>query len=128
MPIITCSFPVSQSLRYIKNTCYSSASQHSLSHLPMQVQSSPALSSFPSFLASDLSTRTPDALQKSVSLGQSVQCIVALAHATHKSTKRKRVVLAGVPAILIDLCNGDLHRGVVLGFDDAVGCRALAGN
>lgn len=36
------------------------------------------------------------------------------------------MVLAGISAVLVDLCDGDLHRGVVLGLDDSVGGRALS--
>jgi hypothetical protein len=38
------------------------------------------------------------------------------------------VVLAGVAAVLVDFGDGQLHRGVVFGLDDAVGCRAFAGD
>src|ERR1700760_3718512 len=106
MPMITSlSLFLTQLHKSIKNTCISSATQHSLNRLARQIPGSPALPSFPSFLASDLSTRAPDTLQKSISLGQSVQCIVALTHATYKPTKCERVVLARVPAILVNLCD-----------------------
>jgi hypothetical protein len=36
------------------------------------------------------------------------------------------VVLASISAAFVDLGNGDLNGGVVLGFDDAVGSAALA--
>lgn len=38
------------------------------------------------------------------------------------------MVLAGVAAVLVNLANVDLDRGVVLGLNDAVGRRALAGD
>lgn len=38
------------------------------------------------------------------------------------------MVLARVAAAVVDLADGDLHRGVVLGFDDAVRRRAFAGD
>ena len=36
------------------------------------------------------------------------------------------MVLAGVPAILVNFGNADLHGGVVLGLDDAIGGTAFA--
>jgi hypothetical protein len=38
------------------------------------------------------------------------------------------VVLAGVAAVLVDFGDAELHGGVVLGFDDAVGGGAFAGD
>lgn len=75
-----------------------------------------------------LSGCAPDLLQESVLLRQSVERIVALAHSPHETTESVCLVLAGVSAVLVNLCDGDLDRGVVLGLDDAVGCAALAGN
>jgi hypothetical protein len=75
-----------------------------------------------------LSARTPHILQKPIALCQPIQRIIALAHGAHKPAQRKRVVLAQVAAVLVDFGDGDLHRGVVFGFDDAVGGRAFAGD
>ena len=36
------------------------------------------------------------------------------------------MTLASKPAILINFTNGNLNRGVILGFDDAVGGAAFA--
>jgi len=38
------------------------------------------------------------------------------------------LVLARVPAVFIDLADGNLDGGMVFGFDDAVGCGAFAGD
>lgn len=82
------------------------------------------------FLAStDLSLSAPDALDEAITLGQSVQGIVGLAHGADEAAEGVDVVLAGDgTARLVDLGNGDLNGGVVLGLDDAVGGRALAGD
>jgi len=76
--------------------------------------------------ALDSSTRVPHILQETVALSQPVQCVVAFAHGPDESAERVRLVLARVSAILVDLADADLDRGVVLGFDDAVGGAALA--
>lgn len=38
------------------------------------------------------------------------------------------MVLARVPPVFVHFADGDLHRGVVFGFDDAVGGGAFAGD
>ena len=70
---------------------------------------------------SALPAPTPHVLEKTVPLCQSVQCIVALAHRSHETAQRIDLVFARVSSALIDLSHRDLHRGVVLGLDDAVG-------
>ncbi len=65
-------------------------------------------------------TPTPNRLQKPIALRQPVQTVIALGARAHKATQRVHLVLARVPAILVHLADGDLHRGVVFGFDDAV--------
>jgi hypothetical protein len=95
-----------------------------------------------------LSARAPHALQKAILLCQSVERIVALAHTPHEATQRIYLGLAGRTAVLVNCCvrqltllalfptgclqhtlsNANLHAGVVLGLDDAVGSRALAWN
>lgn len=75
----------------------------------------------------NLSLSAPDALNETISLGQSVQGVIGLAHGTDKAAEGIDVVLAGdSTAVLVDLGNGDLDRAVVLGLDDAVGSAALA--
>jgi len=75
-----------------------------------------------------LPARGPDVLQEPILLRQSVDAIIRLAHSADESAQSIRLVLAGVSAVLVDLCDGDLDRSVVLGLDDAVGCAALAGD
>lgn len=74
------------------------------------------------------SARAPDALCEAVPLREAVEAIVALAHGAHEAAQGVDLVLARVPAVLVDLANGKLDRRVVLGLDDAVGRRALAGD
>ena len=76
-----------------------------------------------------LSLAAPDVLDEAVTLGQSVQGIVGLAHGADEAAEGVDVVLAGDGAArLVNLGDGDLDGGVVLGLDDAVGGRALAGD
>lgn len=76
-----------------------------------------------------LSLRRPDVLDKTVALGKAVQGIVGLAHGADEAAQSVDVVLAGDGAAgLVNLGDGDLDGGVVLGLDDAVGGRALAGD
>lgn len=82
-----------------------------------------------SALTSHLSLAAPDVLDEAVTLGQSVQGIVGLAHGADETAEGVDVVLAGDGAArLVNLGDGDLDGGVVLGLDDAVGGRALAGD
>lgn len=75
----------------------------------------------------NLSLSAPDALDEAVTLGQSVQGVIGLAHGADEAAEGVDVVLAGdSAAVLVDLGNGDLDRAVVLGLDDAVGSAALA--
>lgn len=76
-----------------------------------------------------LSLAAPDVLDEAVTLGQSVQGIVGLAHGADEAAEGVNVVLAADGAArLVNLGDGDLDGGVVLGLDDAVGGRALAGD
>ena len=77
---------------------------------------------------SPLAAPTPHTLQQPVPLRQPVQTVVALAHRAHEATHRVHLVLARVSPALIHLADGDLHAGVVFGFDDAVGRGAFAGD
>jgi len=72
--------------------------------------------------------RTPNTLQEAVFLRQPVQRVVALSPRPHKPAQRIHLVLARVPSVLVDLAHGDLDRGVVLGFDDAVCGGTFAGD
>jgi hypothetical protein len=72
--------------------------------------------------------RAPDALDEAILLCEPVQAVVGLAHCAHETAERVGLVIAGVAAVLVDLSNADLDRGVVLGLDDAAGSAALAGD
>jgi hypothetical protein len=94
-------------------------------------QTSPTHPSSPSFhLAhtTHLPASAPHALQEPIPLCQSVDAVVTLTHLAHEAAERKDVVLASVASVVVDLCDGDLDRGVVLGLDDAVCGGALAGD
>jgi hypothetical protein len=78
--------------------------------------------------SSSLAAPAPHVLQQPVPLAQPVQRIVALAHRAHEAAQCVDLVLARVAAVLVHFADGDLHRGVVLGFDDAVGGAAFAGD
>jgi hypothetical protein len=77
---------------------------------------------------SHLPAAAPDALQEAILLGQSVHRVVALAHGAHEAGEGICLVLAGVAAVLVNLADGDLYGGVVLGLDDAAGGAAFAGD
>ena len=75
-----------------------------------------------------LATPPPHALQQPNPLRHPVKAIVALAHRAHEAAERVHLVLARVPAVLVHFADGDLHAGVVFGFDDAVRRAAFAGD
>ena len=73
-------------------------------------------------------TSTPYVLQQPISLRQTIQRIIPLAHSPHKAAQGIHLVLARVPAILVYFADGDLHGGVVFGFYDTICCATFAGN
>lgn len=75
-----------------------------------------------------LPRRAPDALEEAVPLGEPVHRVVRLAHGAHEAAEGICLVLARVAAVLVDLADAELDRGVVLGLDDAAGGAALAGD
>ena len=75
-----------------------------------------------------LPRRAPDALEEAVSLGKPVHGVVRLAHGAHEAAEGIGLVLAGVAAVLVNLADAELDRGVVLGLDNAAGGAALAGD
>lgn len=75
-----------------------------------------------------LPLRTPHSLQQPIPLRQPIQTIIALPATPNEPTQRIHLVLARVPAVLVDLADGDLHARVIFGFDDTVCGRALAGD
>ena len=75
-----------------------------------------------------LASGGPHVLEVTVTLGQTVEGVIALATGADEAAESVGVVLAGVAAVLVNLADGDLDRGVVVGLDDAVGGAALAGH
>jgi hypothetical protein len=75
-----------------------------------------------------LAASAPDILQQAITLRQSVQGIVALAHSPYEAAQGVDLALACESAVLVNLSNGDLDGCVVLGLDNAVGGAALAGD
>ena len=74
----------------------------------------------------NLPASAPDVLEESIALRKAVHAVVALAHGAYEAAEGVGLVLAGVAAVLVDLGDGELDGGVVLGLDDTVGCAALA--
>lgn len=84
---------------------------------------------FFAYTLSNLSLGRPDVLDEAVALGQAVQGIVGLTHGADEAAQGVDVVLAGdSTAGLVHLGDGNLNGSVVLGLDDTVGGRALAGD
>jgi len=73
-----------------------------------------------------LAASAPYVLQQTISLRQSVQGIIALAHRSYETAECVNLALAGESAVLVNLSYGDLDGGMVLGLDDAVGGAALS--
>ena len=71
---------------------------------------------------------SPDVLQVSVTLSEAVEGVITLTTGTDETAQSVGVVLAGVATVLVNLADGDLDGGVVVGLDDAVGGAALAGH
>ena len=71
----------------------------------------------------------PDVLEQTVLLGKSVEGVVGLASGSDVAAQGVGDVLAwDGSALLVDLGDVDLDRGVVVGLDDSVGGRALSWN
>ena len=75
-----------------------------------------------------LAGSSPDVLEVSVTLSEAVQGVITLTTGTDETAQSVGVVLAGVATVLVNLADGDLDGGVVVGLDDAVGGAALAGH
>lgn len=75
-----------------------------------------------------LTAGSPHVPDVSIALGKAVEGVVALAAGTDEAAQSVGLVLAGVAAVLVNLADGDLDGGVVVGLDDAVGGAALAGD
>lgn len=77
----------------------------------------------------DLSSVRKDILEEALLLRKSVERVVRLALGANVAADGEGGVLAGNgAALLVNVSNVDLNRGVVLGLDDAVGGIALARN
>lgn len=70
----------------------------------------------------------PDVLQVAVTLSEAVEGVIALTAGTDETAESVGLVLTGVAAVLVNLADGQLDGGVVVGLDDAVGGAALAGH
>lgn len=70
-----------------------------------------------------LARRAPDRLEEAVLLCEPVEAVVGLAHGTNKAADGVDLVVTRVAAVLVNLANAQLDRGVVLGPDDASGGR-----
>lgn len=75
-----------------------------------------------------LAGSSPDVLEVTVTLGQTVEGVVTLTAGTDEAAESEGLVLAGVATVLVNLADGELDGGVVVGLDDAVGGAALAGH
>lgn len=75
-----------------------------------------------------LPTPTPHSLDQPIPLAQPIQTIVPFTHRSHEAAQRVDLVLARVPPVLVHFAHRYLYGGVVLGFDDATGGRAFAGD
>lgn len=69
---------------------------------------------------------TPDVLEVTVTLGEAVEGVVTLTAGTDEAAESVGLVLTSVTAVLVNLADGQLDGGVVVGLDDAVGGAALA--
>jgi hypothetical protein len=74
-------------------------------------------------LPTHLPGRAPDRLEEAVLLCEPVEGVVGLAHGANETAESVDLVLAGVAAVLVNLGDAELDRGVVLGPDDASGGR-----
>jgi len=70
-------------------------------------------------------SRLDEVLRETGLLGKAVERHVALTAGADVAAQNKRRVAAVVGTRLVDVADVDLHRGVVLGRDQAVGVRAV---
>lgn len=84
---------------------------------------------FPPFRRNRLADGAPHVLEEAVALGEPVERVVALAHRADEPAHGVHLVLAlDRAAVLVNLGDRDLDRGVVLGLNDPVGGAALPGD
>lgn len=65
-------------------------------------------------------------MEIAIALEDPVDGVVGLTLGPDEAAEGVHLGLAGVAAVLVDLGDGELDRGVILGLDQAVGRRALA--
>lgn len=82
----------------------------------------------PPLFHSPLRAPTPHILHQPIPLRQPIQTIVPFAHRPHKPAQSVHLVLPRVAPVLVHFADGDLHRGMVFRFDDAVRRGAFAGD
>ena len=70
-----------------------------------------------------LPASAPDGLEEAVLLCEPVEAVVGLTHGANETADGVGLVVDGVAAVLVNLANAELDRGVVLGPDDASGGR-----
>jgi hypothetical protein len=101
----------------IPNSCRQSASVRARCRIAMRI---PQL-----HIPNRLPARAPDGLEEAVLLCEPVEAVVGLAHGANETADGVSLVVAGVAAVLVNLANAQLNRGVVLGPDDASGGRLV---
>jgi len=69
-----------------------------------------------------------DIIFEGQSLCDQVQSSIALSHLANLSAQSVGGVFTSVDTLLVDMSNVDLHAGVVLGGDQRISGRALAGD
>lgn len=77
----------------------------------------------PPVIPNHLTGRAPDGLEESILLCEPVKAVVGLAHGANEAGDGVDLVVTGVAAVLVNLADAQLDRGVVLGPDDASGSR-----
>lgn len=75
----------------------------------------------PHVIPNHLTRRAPDGLEEAVLLCEPVKAVVGLAHGANEAGDGVDLVVTGVAAVLVNLADAQLDRGVVLGPDDASG-------
>ena len=75
-----------------------------------------------------LTASGPHIFQVAVPLGQTVEGVIALTASTDETAQGVSLILASVAAVLVDVTDGNLNRGVIVGLDDAVCGAAFAGH
>lgn len=77
----------------------------------------------PPVIPNHLTRRAPDRLEEAILLCEPVKAVVGLSHGTNEAGDGVDLVVTGVTAVLVNLADAQLDRGMVLGPDDASGSR-----